>query len=209
MIQESAPLTANVNTTLYDAATKAAALDVTLVNRGAVARRVRLALATTGTPAAADYIEYDAGLLPGYPVINWPVIVPEGRRLVVVADGSNCAAQIHGEELANATAFGGAASLSANTDTVLATLAADASPRVYYVNLANRGTTPGRGRVAVSAGDTPDVDEWIEYDGLIRPGFPLRRWPLIVKPEQRLVVRTDGASVSATFWGRTYGAPIA
>lgn len=209
MIQDSAALTASVNATLYNAETKAAALDVTLINRGAVARRVRLALATTGAPSAADWIEYDAGLLPGYPVINWPVIVPQGRRLVAVADGADCSAQIHGEEIANATAFAGSASLSANTDTVLTTLAADAEARVYYVNLVTRGTTPVRGRVAVSAGNVPDADEWLEYDGLIRPGFPLRRWPLIVKANQRLVVRTDGASVSATFWGRTYGAPIA
>lgn len=207
--QAATALTASVATLIYDGTTQAAAVDVSLVNRGSVVRRARLALAGLVAPASADWVEYDTALSPGVPVVNWSIIVPAGRRLFALVDGADCAAEVHGETIANATCFGGTASLAANTTTVLTTLAADAVPRAYYVNFANRAVVPATVRIAIAATDAPTDAEWIEFGGLARPGVPVRRWPLLVKASQRLVVRTDGSAVSATFWGRTYGAPIA
>lgn len=207
VIQSSLALPSGVATTIHNASTDAAALDVTLTNRSGRPVRARLALAAGASPGAADWIEHDAGLRSGIPLVNFAIVVPNGLRLVALVDGADCMAEVHGETIVNATAFAHRASLTAGVDTTLLTQASDAAPRAYHVNLVNRGLRPATARIAVSATGTPTDAEWVEI-GTVLPGLPLRRWPLLIPASKRLVVRTDGSAVSAVAWGRAYGVPI-
>lgn len=71
---------------------------VNLLNRGNVPRRARLYLDTAATPEDADYLEYEAVLLPGVPLVRGPLVLRAGEKLYARVDGANCNAVAMGEE---------------------------------------------------------------------------------------------------------------
>lgn len=79
----SADLSADTDTTIYT--TPAATLTVatvSLCNRNSASVAVRLAVAATATPAADEYVEYDA-VVPGNGVLERTGIVLDANRLIV------------------------------------------------------------------------------------------------------------------------------
>ena len=76
-------LAATTNTTVYTVpASKVAVATVSLCNRNAGGVAVRLAISTSGTPANADYIEYDT-IIPGNTTLE--------RSGLVMGEGAGCA----------------------------------------------------------------------------------------------------------------------
>lgn len=71
---------------------------VNILNRGAQPRRARLYIDTAATPEGADYLEYDAILLPGVPLVRGPLVLKAGDRLYARVDGVDCNAVTMGEE---------------------------------------------------------------------------------------------------------------
>lgn len=95
-----ADLTATTNTSLYTvpAATFTIA-SVSLCNRSASSVTVRLALAASGTPTNAEWIEYGA-TIPAYSVLERTgLALDTGKQVVAYASaGSSISAMVYGIE---------------------------------------------------------------------------------------------------------------
>lgn len=92
-------LAATTNTTVYTVpASKTASFSVNICNRNASAVTVRLALAATGTPSAAEWIEYDANL-PGNGVLERTgLMLDTGKLVVAYASAANVSVVAYGVE---------------------------------------------------------------------------------------------------------------
>lgn len=76
-------LSATTNTTVYTVpASTLASFCVNICNRNAASISVRLALASSGTPSAGEYIEYDS-VVPGNGVLERTGLVLDAGKLVV------------------------------------------------------------------------------------------------------------------------------
>lgn len=71
---------------------------VSFCNRGSTAVNVRLARGVGGSPAATDYLEYDAPVSAGIPLIRSGIPVQGGDKIWVRASAVNITAQIEGVE---------------------------------------------------------------------------------------------------------------
>jgi hypothetical protein len=98
-------LAATTNTTLYTVpASKVATINFNLVNTNATAAKVRVAISSTGTPGAAEWVEYDAYLQPAGDPSNGNVlersgfVVEAGKNVVVYSDTAGVVARAHGFE---------------------------------------------------------------------------------------------------------------
>jgi hypothetical protein len=79
-----ADLAAATNTTIYTVPTaKVATISVNICNRNNNSVTVRLAIATTGTPASTDWILYDL-IIQGNSVLERTGLVLDAAELVVV-----------------------------------------------------------------------------------------------------------------------------
>lgn len=95
-----ADLAATTNTSVYTGSSAASQTiaTVSFCNRNATAVTVRLALSDTGTPTAADWMEYDT-LLPANRVLERTGICVDGtKRLVAYASGTGVSCVITGSE---------------------------------------------------------------------------------------------------------------
>jgi len=92
-------LAATTNTTVYTVpASKTASFSVNICNRNASAVTVRLALAATGTPSAAEWIEYDVNL-PGNGVLERTgLMLDTGKLVVAYASAANVSVVAYGVE---------------------------------------------------------------------------------------------------------------
>ena len=92
-------LAATTNTTVYTVpAGKVASCTVRFCNRTSVAVSVRLAMAATGTPANAEYLEYDA-VIPANGVLEDSGLILEAARLVVTyASAAGVSVNVYGFE---------------------------------------------------------------------------------------------------------------
>lgn len=95
----AADLAATTNTTLYTVpASKVGSCSVNLCNRTATAVTVRLALASTGTPGNAEWIEYDAEI-PAHGVLERTgIVLGAGQRVVAYASAAGVSALAWGYE---------------------------------------------------------------------------------------------------------------
>jgi hypothetical protein len=83
ILGQSAPA-ATTNTTLYTVpANRLATLNISVCNRGSTAALVRLAVAATGTPANAEWIEFDT-TVPANGVLERTGIVANAAENIVV-----------------------------------------------------------------------------------------------------------------------------
>ncbi len=95
----AADLAANANTTLYQAAAGVTStVTVSLVNRGAGAALVRVALASSAAPTAAEWLEYDVYLPTSGVLERSAIVVGPGQYLVVHASVATVSALAFGFE---------------------------------------------------------------------------------------------------------------
>ena len=84
----TADLAATTLTTLYTVpASKVASFTLSITNRSQVAVNVRVALASSATPASSEYIEYDT-VVQGNSVLERTGLVLDAAKLVVVYAGA-------------------------------------------------------------------------------------------------------------------------
>jgi len=94
-----ASLQANTLTTIYQVpADTVSYLNFNVVNTNATPVSVRVALAATGTPTAAEYIEYNAEIA-GYGVLERTGIALQSNKvLVALSDTANVSISVYGVE---------------------------------------------------------------------------------------------------------------
>jgi hypothetical protein len=100
ILGQSAP-TAATNTSVYTvpgAGTSRAVFNVSMVNTSGAPVTVRLAIAASGTPSTAEYLEYDT-VLPGNGVLERGGLVAQtGKIVVAYASASTVSVSVYGYE---------------------------------------------------------------------------------------------------------------
>lgn len=92
-------IAAAVNTTIYTApALTTGTVTVSMVNRGAAGTLVRLALASTAAPTAAEWLEYDQYLAGNGVLERSAIVVGPGQFLVGYSSGGSTSAVAFGFE---------------------------------------------------------------------------------------------------------------
>ena len=95
----TADLAAATNTTLYTVpADTFAVVTVSVCNRGATAANIRLAVASSATPADSEYIEFDVSLAPKGVLERTGVVLDAGKLLVVRSSAISVSAVTYGIE---------------------------------------------------------------------------------------------------------------
>lgn len=95
--------TANVgaltNTIVYTVpAGKVATVNINICNRNSGVAKVRLALAATGTPSSAEYIEYDCSIAGNGVLERTGFVLDAAKNIVVYSYTANVSVVIHGFE---------------------------------------------------------------------------------------------------------------
>lgn len=92
-------LSATTNTTVYTVpASTLAALSINVCNRNASQVTIRLALAASGTPNAAEYIEYELAVS-GYGAIERSgLVLDAGKQVVAYSSAANVSVVVVGFE---------------------------------------------------------------------------------------------------------------
>jgi hypothetical protein len=94
-----ADLSATTNTTVYTVpADKVASCIINIVNRGSIGATVRIALSATGTPSAAEWIEYDVGLSPTGILERGGIVLNATKNIVAYSSTANVSVSVYGFE---------------------------------------------------------------------------------------------------------------
>jgi len=98
----SASLSSETDTTVYTVpASTVATINVSIVNRGAESSVVNVAIASSGSPADAEFIEYGVTIPAKGVLERTAIVVGAGERVVVRSTTANCSVRVHGfEEIA-------------------------------------------------------------------------------------------------------------
>lgn len=98
ILGQSAPA-ATTNTTVYTVPSgKLASFSVNILNRGAASVSVRLAIATTGTPANEEWIEFGASVPANGVLERSGLVAQAGERIVVFASTADVSVSVYGYE---------------------------------------------------------------------------------------------------------------
>tara|TARA_B100000902_G_C27210459_1_gene864065 strand:- start:897 stop:1202 length:306 start_codon:yes stop_codon:yes gene_type:complete len=90
-------LAANTDTTVYTPSS-VATVNVSLVNKGTNTAAIRLAVAASGTPSTAEYLEYDTILGVGDVLERTGVVITASKNVVARSNVANVAVNIYGYE---------------------------------------------------------------------------------------------------------------
>jgi len=87
------------NTTVYTVPVgKTATFNVNFTNLSGVPTAIRLAIAASGTPSSAEYLEYDS-IVEGNGVLErGGIVASAGKNIVVYASTANLAVNVYGYE---------------------------------------------------------------------------------------------------------------
>ncbi len=99
-----------------------------------------------------------------------------------------------------ATGTLGSSDLSANTNTTVYTVPAD-TYSVFTASFCNRGSNTSNIRLSVGTGDTPNAQEYLEYDVSLGPNGVLERTGIVAEANKKVVVRSSQASVTCMIMG--------
>lgn len=98
-----AALAATTNTTIYTVPSDTfAVLTVNITNRSTQSRNIRLALAASGTPTTAEYIEYDTELLGNGSLERSGIVIEAGKNIVAYANSTDISVVVYGIETSTA-----------------------------------------------------------------------------------------------------------
>lgn len=90
---------ATTNTTAYTVPTGYYTVcNVSITNRNSTSVTVRLAMATTGTPNAQDWIEYDTVVIPNGVLERTGLVMQAGLNIVVYSSAANVGCTVYGIE---------------------------------------------------------------------------------------------------------------
>ena len=90
--------------------------------------------------------------------------------------------------------------LAANTLTTLYTVPAD-TYAVATITICNRGTADATIDLALAENDTPLNGEFIEFETLLLAKNVLERTGIVLAADQRIVIRSNQANISAVVVG--------
>ena len=94
----------------------------------------------------------------------------------------------------------GQAAPAATTNTTVYTVPAS-TVSVVNISVVNRGGSAATVRVALSAGSTPNDDEWIEYNTSVGATSVLERTGLVLDETKNVVVYASSADTSVSVYG--------
>jgi hypothetical protein len=98
-----ADLAAATNTSLYTCpASTFSVVTISVVNRGATAASIRLAIASSSSPSNAEWIEYDTSLAAKGVLERTGLVIDAGKILVVYSSAVSVNAVCYGIETATA-----------------------------------------------------------------------------------------------------------
>lgn len=98
ILGQSAP-SATTNTTVYTVPSgKLTTLTVSVCNRAATATTIRIAVATTSTPANAEWIEYDTTIPANGVLERTGIVANAAENIVVYAGSANTSVSVWGFE---------------------------------------------------------------------------------------------------------------
>lgn len=94
-----AALSGLTNTTVYTVpADKTATFSVTLLNIGGGALTARLAIASSGTPTNAEYIEYDVSISQNNVLERTGLVASAGKQIVAYSNSNDLVVNVYGYE---------------------------------------------------------------------------------------------------------------
>lgn len=95
----AADLGSQTLTTLYTTpASTFAVVTVNLCNRASQERNIRVAIASTDTPSASEYIEYDSTMIGNGVIERGGLVLDAGKKIVVWANSTDVTAVCYGIE---------------------------------------------------------------------------------------------------------------
>tara|TARA_Y200000002_G_scaffold363_1_gene346 strand:+ start:20754 stop:21077 length:324 start_codon:yes stop_codon:yes gene_type:complete len=97
----SSDLSANSDTSVYTVPSSTySVVTVSVCNRGSNTANIRLAVATSASPSAADYLEYNVSVAPNGVLERTGIVAEATRQVIVRSDQTSVTAMVMGIETA-------------------------------------------------------------------------------------------------------------